>query len=87
MLNIRGLKRKYSIRIKQHRLDGARGYVTKDKDGYLILVDDRLDEKIAERTIDHEALHIIMGHLDERNDLSSETKEHEVDSFLTALYG
>lgn len=61
--------------------------VTKTQDGYLILLDDRLSDAETEKTLDHETLHIIMGHLDDRQDLTETTQEKEVTAVLAALYG
>lgn len=75
----------YDVVIKRQRLWGVRATVSKYQLGYLILVDDRLPEDALERTLMHEFLHIILGHLDERADEDEELKEIEVKRALQAM--
>ena len=75
----------YDATIQPYPLRGARGYVQKFREGYLILVDDWLSGHALERTLMHEFLHIKLGHLDERVDIEDDQKEEEVRNALKAM--
>ena len=66
--------------IAAHTL-GCRASVSKYGEGYLILVGDWLSEEAAESAIEHELLHIQLGHLDD-DTKTEEEKEKEVQDIL-----
>lgn len=82
-----GLLDRYGVTIKGKHLPGARGMVIKTKGGYCILVRDTLSEQARNQTVAHELLHIMMGHLDDRNYLSTEEKEEEIKLMIKAFKG
>lgn len=58
---------------------GCEGAARKSKDGYIVLIDYRLTRKRAIEVLEHEMMHILLGHLDYRSGLTYEEKEAEVE--------
>ncbi len=75
----------YDVTVTMCDVPGCRASVDKYKGGYLILVNPDLSERTLERTLTHELLHIVYGHLDDRIDLPEEEKELEVRTALKAM--
>ena len=86
MLNISSLASRYNVIIKQMLLYGCRGVSRKLDDGYLILVDTNLHGDKLAKVLDHEFLHIILGHFDEHRDKPIDQKEQEVEDALYLLW-
>lgn len=66
---------------------GSLGLSKKTKDGYLILLNQNLEScrTKAMKTVEHEMLHVLLGHHDERKELSIAEKEAEVEQALTCV--
>lgn len=79
--------RQYNVTLLPWPLSGCRGYTQKKKEGYVVLIAEHLSESRKNLTIWHELLHIVLGHFDDRNYLSTEDKEKEVSSLLKFLGG
>ena len=86
MLNIRKLAMRYDVYIVQMRLPAVRGFSTKMGDGYLVAVDADLQGRQLAETLDHEFLHIILGHHDEFYEKPLYLKEREVEEALNHLW-
>ena len=86
MLNISSLASRYNVIIKQMLLYGCRGVSIKLDDGYLILVDTNLHGDKLAKVLDHEFLHIILGHHDEFYEKPLYVKEREVEEALNRLW-
>jgi len=76
---------KNGVTVRRHPLPACKGLAKKAKDGYLILVDDRLDNAQALDVLLHELMHIKLGHFDGRQDLPEWLKEKEVAQALEEL--
>ena len=77
VLDIERVIRSLGVYVKQTELSGCRAATRKQQNGYLILVESRLDRQSQLEAIEHELLHILLGHLDDRNDLPEIIKEAE----------
>lgn len=84
---IKKLMDAFGITIRKRQLPGARGMVVKTRQGYVILVDDRLTQAAAERAAAHEMLHIMLGHFDDRRDMTVEEKETEIIEIIREHFG
>lgn len=76
---------RYGVIIRRRKLEGVRGMACKTKDGYVILIDDRISDACYLKTVCHEMQHILLGHLDERVDIEDDQKEAEVRTALKAM--
>lgn len=86
MASARELLDKYNVLVRLVNLPpGYRGTVNKHGAGYAIAIAEYLSPAARERTLIHELYHIILGHLDDRYDLSEEEKESEVRYALRAM--
>lgn len=79
MLDIKSICESENIRIIEYDLDGIAGMAVKNDTGYTVLINRNLCPSKRESTIEHEIWHIILGHLDDRKELSEEQKENEVE--------
>lgn len=86
MLNIKSLTLRYDVIIRQMMLHACRGISHKMDDGYLVLVDENLQGDALAKVLDHEFLHIILGHFDEYEDKPNHQKEEEVTEALKLLW-
>ena len=75
----------YDVTIKRMSLPGKKGLAHKNGEGYLIIINHNLCEEKSIKTLTHEFLHITLGHLDERIDISRDQKEEEVSAALKAM--
>ena len=86
MLDIRKLAMQYDVRIVRTSTPGAGGVSTKMGDGYLVVVEAYLQGRALARALDHEFLHIILGHFDKHRDKTIYQKEREVEEALNHLW-
>lgn len=63
---------------------GCRGSVKKHGYGYAIAINEQLSPTAAYKTLCHELLHIVLGHLDACKELSEDEKEAQVDDCLSS---
>lgn len=73
---------RYNVVVMEYPQHGCRGSVGKFGDGYLVLVDPDLREEVKMKTIEHELLHVMLGHLDARSYLTQAEREYEVKEML-----
>lgn len=76
----------YNIRILTCQLEGCRGYSQKKGDGYVVLVAEHLSDEAKERTLWHELIHIVLGHFDDRRELTVKEKEQEVQEMMEEYF-
>lgn len=86
MLDIRKLAMQYDVRIVRTSTPGVGGVSTKMGDGYLVVVEAYLEGKALAKALDHEFLHIILGHHDEFYEKPLYIKEREVEEALNHLW-
>lgn len=81
MLDIERNIRDYSVVVRHAILDGRMAGTRKAPwGGYLILIHRDLCRKSQMEALEHELLHIIFGHFDDRSELPEWQKEAEVES-------
>ena len=75
---IQSVIRDLNVTIFQTSIDGAcRGFAKKHRDGYIVVLDENLCFDCKLKTLKHELVHIILGHLDD-SEKPEEEKENEV---------
>lgn len=77
VLDIERVINSLGVHVTQTELIGCRAATRKQQNGYLVLVEIRLDRLSQLEAIEHELLHILHGHFDNRADLPEEIKELE----------
>lgn len=78
MLDIERIIRSYNIEIRYLPIVGIRAAVKKMPDGYVIAIEESLASHEQMLALEHELWHIVLGHLDDREDISLARKEYEV---------
>lgn len=80
MLDIERIIRTYNVEIRTLPISGVRAAVKKMPDGYVVAIEESLARKEQLLALEHELWHIVLGHLDDREDLPLSVKEYEVRS-------
>lgn len=80
MIDLERVIRDYGVTIRRGTLIGLAGLTRKTPSGYLILINKDLAHSAQMETLEHEILHVLFGHLDDRDYLAEWEKEAEVEA-------
>lgn len=77
-MNVNKLLTKFNALVFFDSCGTLNGYTEKILDGYVIFVNENLNQEKVTETVQHELWHIILGHLDDNKEMSEHDKEFEV---------
>lgn len=72
----------YNVSVTKMELDGCKASIIKTREGYQAVVDSRLNDEEARMALEHELVHVVLGHLDSKSHWPEYVKEEEVDGVV-----